>query len=87
VYTAKSVGLLALGTRPMGLPIAIQYQLPVGGRDEKKLLGLCLALQGHQIPFHHPDKVFLGVPITATLNYKVYYEGIITKLREQNWTD
>jgi hypothetical protein len=25
----------------------------------------------------------LGVPITATLNYKVYYEGIITKLKEK----
>jgi hypothetical protein len=40
-----------------------------------------VSLQGHHVPFHHPDKepyVYLGVPITATLNYKVYYQGIIT---------
>ena len=52
----------------------------------EKSFSTTVSLQGRQVPFHHPDKdpyVYLGVPITATLNYKVYYEGIITKLKEK----
>jgi hypothetical protein len=39
-----------------------------------------LTIQGHAVPFKHPDKdpySYLGVPLTASLNYKEYYCRLI----------
>ncbi len=45
-----------------------------------------VSIQGRQIPFHHPDTApydYLGVPLTATLNYRWYYEKVVEKLKDK----
>ncbi len=45
-----------------------------------------ITLQGQVIPFKHPDNDpydYLGVPMTASLNYKYYHKGLLAKLKEK----